>query len=197
MQIEITSKKTKNYECTKCNFICFKKGDYNRHILTAKHNKFENANYFTSKNIALFKCECGKNYKHSSSLSKHKKICVFKREKSNNDIIESQTSTLINNNLENLIVKLITDNNDIKNTLLKENQELKKKLDEKDNTINELIPKIGNTTTNNTINNNKFKIKELPTIFVNRTRGESSVNLKLIIQSLFGLIKLAFIKNRL
>tara|TARA_B100001093_G_C26826059_1_gene1014048 strand:+ start:1057 stop:1767 length:711 start_codon:yes stop_codon:yes gene_type:complete len=47
------------------------------------------------------------------------------------------------------------------------------------------------------INNNKFKIKELPTIFVNRTRGESSVNLKLIIQSLFGLIKLAFIKNRL
>ena len=41
---------------------------------------------------------------------------------------------------------------------------------------------------------NNFKINELPTIFVNRKRGQSSVNFKLIIQSLFGLIKLYFIK---
>ena len=41
---------------------------------------------------------------------------------------------------------------------------------------------------------NKFKIKELPTIFVNRKRGESSVNFKLIIQSLIGIVKLYFIK---
>ena len=47
------------------------------------------------------------------------------------------------------------------------------------------------------INNNNFKIKELPTTFVNRTRGESSVNFILILQSLFGLIKLALIKNKL
>lgn len=47
------------------------------------------------------------------------------------------------------------------------------------------------------INNSKFKIKEQPTIFINRKRGESSVNLRLIIQSLFGLIKLTFIKDNL
>ena len=47
------------------------------------------------------------------------------------------------------------------------------------------------------INNNNFRIKELPTIFINRSRGESSVNLKLILQSLYGLIKLTFIKNKL
>ena len=41
---------------------------------------------------------------------------------------------------------------------------------------------------------NKFKIKELPTIFVNRKRGESSVNFKLIIQSLIGIVILYFIK---
>ena len=40
----------------------------------------------------------------------------------------------------------------------------------------------------------KYKISELPTIFVNRKRGESSVNLKLIFQSLFGIIKLYLIK---
>ena len=47
------------------------------------------------------------------------------------------------------------------------------------------------------INNSKFKIKEQPTTFINRKRGESSVNLRLIIQSLFGLIKLTFIKDNL
>ena len=41
-----------------------------------------------------------------------------------------------------------------------------------------------------------FKINELPTIFINRKRGESSVNLKLILQSLKGLIHLYFIKRR-
>ena len=40
----------------------------------------------------------------------------------------------------------------------------------------------------------KYKIRELPTIFVNRKRGESSVNLKLIFQSLIGIIKLYLIK---
>ena len=47
------------------------------------------------------------------------------------------------------------------------------------------------------IKNSNFKIDELPTTFINRTRGESSVNLKLIAQSLFGLIKLTYIKNKL
>ena len=41
---------------------------------------------------------------------------------------------------------------------------------------------------------NNFKINELPTIFVNRKRGESSVNLRLILQSLKGLMHLYFIK---
>lgn len=45
-----------------------------------------------------------------------------------------------------------------------------------------------------TIKLKKFKINELPTIFVNRKRGESSVNLKLILQSLIGILKLYFIK---
>ncbi len=42
---------------------------------------------------------------------------------------------------------------------------------------------------------NKFKISELPTVFVNRKRGESSVTLKLIASSLIGLIKLYFLKK--
>ena len=47
------------------------------------------------------------------------------------------------------------------------------------------------------LNNNKFKIDEIETVFINRIRGESSVNLKLVIDSLFGIIKLFFIKKNL
>ena len=47
------------------------------------------------------------------------------------------------------------------------------------------------------IKNNSFKIDEIETIFVNRSRGESSVNMKLILASLYGIFKLYFIKNRL
>ena len=39
-----------------------------------------------------------------------------------------------------------------------------------------------------------FKISETSSIFINRTRGESSVNLRLILQSLFGLLKLYLVK---
>ncbi len=46
------------------------------------------------------------------------------------------------------------------------------------------------------IYNNNLNIGETDTIFVNRTRGESSVNLKLIIQSFLGLLKLYSLKNK-
>ena len=43
---------------------------------------------------------------------------------------------------------------------------------------------------------NNLKISDTPSIFINRKRGESSVNFRLIIESLFGLIKLYVIKNK-
>jgi len=47
------------------------------------------------------------------------------------------------------------------------------------------------------IKSENLKIGEVPTKFINRKRGESSVNIKLILQSLFGLIKLYFIKKKI
>tara|TARA_Y100000992_G_C21269277_1_gene495738 strand:+ start:516 stop:1229 length:714 start_codon:yes stop_codon:yes gene_type:complete len=45
------------------------------------------------------------------------------------------------------------------------------------------------------IHQSKLKIMEINSIFTNRVRGESSVNLILILQSFFGLIKLFLIKK--
>jgi dolichol-phosphate mannosyltransferase len=46
------------------------------------------------------------------------------------------------------------------------------------------------------IHSKNYKIAELSTTFVNRKRGQSSVSLKLIISSLFGLVKLYYLKKR-
>lgn len=45
------------------------------------------------------------------------------------------------------------------------------------------------------IDHRKYKINETKTIFINRVRGESSVNFKLILQSMIGLLKLFLIKK--
>ncbi len=42
-----------------------------------------------------------------------------------------------------------------------------------------------------------YKISEIKSIFRNRVRGESSVNIKLVIESFFGLIKLYLLKKNL
>jgi hypothetical protein len=42
----------------------------------------------------------------------------------------------------------------------------------------------------------KYKINEVSSVFVNRVRGESSVNLKLIFSSFSGLLNLFFKKNK-
>jgi dolichol-phosphate mannosyltransferase len=47
------------------------------------------------------------------------------------------------------------------------------------------------------IYNQNFKIGEINSKFVNRVRGESSVNVKLIIESFFGLIKLYLLKKKI
>ena len=47
-----------------------------------------------------------------------------------------------------------------------------------------------------TIHVNKLKILETNSIFVNRVRGKSSANLKLVVQSLIGLFKLFFSKRK-
>ena len=152
MLIKLHQKNINFFHCELCDYKCSKRGDFNRHILTNKHIRLTETNKNASKNITQIQCEnvcsCGKNYKHKSSLCKHKKTCNFCND---NTIITNK------NNLENLVIQLMSENNEIKNTLIRENIELKQKINEKDNQINDLLPKLANIT-NNTINNNKFNI---------------------------------------
>ena len=61
----ITSKNIKKFYCEKCDFRCFKKGDFNEHLNSKKYNT-TNTKKIQPK--ILHHCECGKKYAHRASL---------------------------------------------------------------------------------------------------------------------------------
>jgi CDGSH-type Zn-finger protein len=93
--------KTHLYSCDKCQYKTNNKTEYNRHLSTQKH---EMDTLDTSENA--FVCKCGKSYKYSQGLSKHKKVCnnegsnkiiteLVKQNKELNDIILEQNKQLL------------------------------------------------------------------------------------------------------
>ena len=64
------------FVCEKCNFNCINKKDYNKHLNTAKHQILTNTIEKPPKPLSYI-CDCGKEYKHNSSLWNHKKRCNY------------------------------------------------------------------------------------------------------------------------
>ena len=73
-----------NFMCKICVYNTSSKKDYNKHLLTPKHQNATNTAKKGEINPDIlfscdtYLCHCGKEYKHRQSLSKHKKS-VFKR----------------------------------------------------------------------------------------------------------------------
>jgi hypothetical protein len=136
-----TPKKPLLFSCLICNFISCNKKDYIRHIATLKHKKYENDINDTQKNPKKtpdeFACHCGKIYSHKSNLYRHRKKCT---ENNCNKIINIENK----DNVKELIIKLMTDNADMKN----ENKYLLDTLKNQQQQISDLIPKIGDTINN-------------------------------------------------
>ena len=163
MEIKITKKNEYKFNCEKCYFNSNKKTDYNRHILTDKHNRKHMEILEIKKTKEEFICkQCSKIFNTNSGLWKHKKKCYYQEEDTNKITITSTNENI--DDYKELVMKLIVDNQEIKNImvnsnkeLLKENQELKKYLTQQEKQITEMIPLIGNNNNNNNTNNVKQK----------------------------------------
>ena len=165
MSYKKNSNKLPKFSCEKCNFSCSKNQDYQRHLLTRKHAMITNDYNITPKNSQSYSCECGKMYSHRQGLYAHKKKCNFKKEIQ--EIDDGPTNEKNEHNEKN---EQQNDELSYKNMfieLMKQNQELQKTVVEQQKhyteTINDMIPKIGNTTNNNT--NNQFNLN----LFLNET----------------------------
>ena len=159
--------------CEKCAFVCSKISNYNAHLSTLKHQRLINSNIKnkinTTKINNLFLCECGKEYKHVSSLCKHKNLC-----KQSNSYIEEHK---VFHELVQQNINLITQNQEFKELLIDQNKQL---LDQNKQLIeiskNNKITQI-NTNCNNTTN--KFNLN----LFLNE-QCKDALNLADFINSL-------------
>jgi hypothetical protein len=138
-----TPKNAKDYFCQKCDFICSKPSDYNRHILTAKHKMMTNDDNKVPKNAKAYICDCGKEYKYRQGLSVHKKKCTYEEVANQpNEVNEFEEEPYPSTGIHSMI-----------GTLVKENQDFKKLLIEQSSQMMELA-KNSQTINNNTTNNN-------------------------------------------
>ena len=71
--MNIISDKMIFFSCENCNYSTINKKDYKKHLQTKKHLSYE---IMMSTNIMIernYKCDCGREYLHRSSLNNHKK----------------------------------------------------------------------------------------------------------------------------
>ena len=179
------------FYCKNCDYKTSRKFDFNRHILTPKHKNTTFIQQNTTKcvdfsnNVTNFFCECGKIYSYRSSLYNHKKKCAFffeKRAKTRknentiiiekNEIIEETSNNEITLS-NNLIFKLLNDNKEMREIIVKQQDHMMKQQEQ----ITELIPKIGNN--NNNVQNNKFNIQ----VFLNE-QCKDAINMTDFIKSI-------------
>jgi len=174
LPIENPEKQNYIFECKSCHFTSCNKKDYTRHLLTRKHNLLVYTNGITPKNPSyIFKCDCGKEYKHEPSLYKHKKKCQY-----------TQTKTVIpidHASLTEKIIELVMSKNqqfitELVSNITSSNKDVMEKMIE-------LMPQIGNNSHNHTnshnTTNNQFNIQ----MFLNE-HCKNAMNLTDFIESL-------------
>jgi azurin len=146
-----TLKSANKYICNFCDFNCSKESDWSRHLFTSKHKKRTNTNENTPKNAIDYSCDCGKNYKHASSLWNHKKKCC-QISNDSNDTIDSNSNDLVID--KELVMSILKQNSDI----MKENSELKNMMLEQQTQMLEVIKNGTHNTQINNVSNKTFNL---------------------------------------
>ena len=155
-------KNAETYFCESCDFICCKKSNYDKHILTSKHKFRTNLNDFSPKNAEkIYLCNsCNKTYKARNSLWYHQKKCLDNFEKVEEQKIQLETDE-----------PYVTDDKKQKQGstdaliqyLMKENAEFKQLLIDQNKQMMELAKNTGSNNTTNSHNN--FNLN----VFLNET----------------------------
>jgi|UniRef100_A0A6C0IJ55 hypothetical protein len=143
------------FECKKCNYNTSSRKDYNKHLLTAKHQKETNGNEWNSK---IPTCEyCEKTFKTASGLWKHKQNCYHAPEYQE-EPIEAPTK----NTDSEVIIELLKQNQEFKQLMVDQSKQIQEQHDENQVLQKQLIEAVkvgGSHIENQTINNNqKFNL---------------------------------------
>jgi len=134
-KLQKLQKVANEYFCEKCDYRCSNLFNFTKHCSTRKH-KMEIMEINGNKKVATlqtssYNCAiCGKNYATNAGLWKHNKVC-----KNSSPVNESTNITVLhddipgNEPIKNYIMKLVEQNNELKNMFIQQNTELHEKID--------------------------------------------------------------------
>ena len=112
LPVDVTPKNPNLFECNCCNYITSNKKDYNKHLLTRKHNAKVNENINESPDYII--CEnCNKQYKSRVGLWQHQKKCPRQ------EPVEETPITPANINID-----LLNENIALKESLIKQSRQI-------------------------------------------------------------------------
>jgi hypothetical protein len=174
-----TPKNAKKFNCETCDFICGKQSDFIRHCSTRKHKEFTKFTPENTKPKGDHVCSrCCKEYTSRMGLWKHskkcpKKICEYDELISNEDDDISSSEPI-----KNYIMKLVEQNNDLRNMFIQQTAEINEKID---NLAENPPQQIVNNNTN--IQNNKITNQFNLNVFLQQT-CKDAINMSDFIDSL-------------
>lgn len=174
---DFTPKKPNIFICEKCDFSSSQKKDFNRHMLTKKHNSNDYQCFSTEKpKKTPYECMCGKTYKDNSGLWRHKQKCKTNIINIDNESPDTELTD------KQIIMMLIKDNSEFKKMMIEQQKSLIEIAKEKApiNSTNT------NSNSNNTINCNN-KIFNLQ-VYLNET-CKDAINLTDFVDSIKVQIK--------
>jgi len=178
MTYQKNAKNAKLNVCEKCDYKSSKLSDFNRHLATQKHKILINTDGATPK-TPKFNCECGKIYKHSQSLYNHKKKCNYDKPHDKSHVKpyvkshvkpyvkpqvnkEFKNNSLINQDetkeLKELVIKLMVENQEMKNIIVNENMKLQQQTHDLQKQMLDVCKNIQPNISNSNNNNNTFNL---------------------------------------
>jgi hypothetical protein len=144
MTDNITPKTAKDYKCDKCEFICSKKSDWDRHINTRKHNNRIKLNILEQKkgvqeNNRVYNCKvCNKEYNARNSLWYHEQKCkeLVNKNNNNNYVINDENSIIHDLDMKTLIMELVKSNTELQKQTMEMHQQMIEVCKNSNTTIN-------------------------------------------------------------
>lgn len=110
-------KNPQKFSCINCDYFTCSLKDFNKHLLTQKHQRLMATNNLSQKipkNPVTFACKCGKNYKHLSSLCKHKKTCQIEANEKETELKYQQKI----DKLTETVIDVVTKNSELTKQLI-------------------------------------------------------------------------------
>ena len=166
MEDKKLKKRDPRFVCVSCNFKCYMKCDWDRHILRPKHiNNIFLENTEEKKTNKTYNCKCGRIFLTSSGLWKHEQKCGLYKPDNLSD--------------SNLIIQLIKQNQDFKELLIEQNTKM---VDTFSVAFSEAIKQCSTITNNTNINSNNNKTFNLQ-LFLNED-CKDAMNINEFIESI-------------